>query len=249
MLPSAPAREGQLGFLYLPPYRVQGISVAGEQTSIQVPELDIGFDIGQCTRAILSVPTIALTHAHMDHVGGLPYWFSQRYFQKIGGETHMPDSARDGKPKVPVGRCICHPELEPHLKALMRAWEPLERQRTPHEIVGLEPESTIEIKNNVFLKSIATKHTVTSVGYPYLNVEALRRNSAIFRRKSFEICVQKVWRSRGRSTFHLWHTPATPRLVNFLCAMSFRKQRFSSPNAPSSNQATVIAQNGHAHAH
>lgn len=168
MLPSPPAREGQLGFLYLPPYRVQGISVAGEQTSIQVPELDIGFDIGQCTRAILSVPTIALTHAHMDHVGGLPYWFSQRYFQKIGGETHMPDASRDGKPKVPVGRCVCHPELEPHLKALMRAWEPLERQRTPHEIVPLAPESTLEIKNNVFLKPIATRHTVTSVGYSVL---------------------------------------------------------------------------------
>ena len=84
MLPSPPARAGQLGFLYLPPYRVQGISVAGEQTVIQIPELDVAFDIGTCTRAVLSVPTIALSHAHMDHLGGLPYWFSQRYFQKIG---------------------------------------------------------------------------------------------------------------------------------------------------------------------
>ncbi len=168
VLPSPPAREGQLGFLYLPPYRVQGISVAGEQTCIQIPELDIAFDIGQCTRAVLSSPTIALTHAHMDHVGGLPYWFSQRYFQKIGGETHMPDSARDGRPKIPVGRCVCHPELEPHLKALMRAWEPLERQRTPFEIVALPPEESLEIKNNVFLRAIATRHTVPSIGYAVL---------------------------------------------------------------------------------
>ena len=164
MLPGAPAREGQLGFLYLPPYRVQGISVAGEQTVIQVPELDIGFDIGQCTRAILSVPTIALSHAHMDHVGGLPYWFSQRYFQKIGGETHMPDAA-DGKPRVPVGRCVCHPEIEPHLRAMMRAWEPLERQRTPFEIVGLAPDADLELRNNTFLRAIATKHTVPSLGF------------------------------------------------------------------------------------
>ncbi len=167
MLPSAPAREGQLGFLYLPPYRVQGISVAGEQTVIQIPELDVAFDIGQCTRAVLSVPTIALSHAHMDHVGGLPYWFSQRYFQKIGGETHMPDKP-DGKPRVPVGRCVCHPELEPALRGMMRAWEPLERQRTPFDIVALEPEKDLELKNNILLRGIETRHTVPSLGFSVL---------------------------------------------------------------------------------
>jgi len=175
VLPSPPAREGQLGFLYLPPYRVQGISVAGEQTVIQVPELDVAFDIGQCTRSVLSVPTIALSHAHMDHLGGLPYWFSQRYFQKIGGETHMPDKADgkadgkpDGKPRVPVGRCICHPELEQPLRGMMRAWEPLERQKTPFEIVALEPEKEIELKNNISMRAIATRHTVPSLGFSVL---------------------------------------------------------------------------------
>ena len=168
MLPSPPAREGQLGFLYLPPYRVQGISVAGEQTVIQIPELDVAFDIGTCTRAVLSVPTIALSHAHMDHLGGLPYWFSQRYFQKIGGETHMPDKADGGKPKPPVGRCVCHPELEQALRGMMRAWEPLERQRTPFDIVALEPERDIELKNNILMRAVATRHTVPSLGFAVL---------------------------------------------------------------------------------
>lgn len=168
MLPSPPAREGQLGFLYLPPYRVQGISVAGEQTVIQIPELDVAFDIGTCTRAVLSVPTIALSHAHMDHLGGLPYWFSQRYFQKIGGETHMPDKADGGKPKPPVGRCVCHPELEQPLRGMMRAWEPLERQRTPFDIVALEPERDIELKNNILMRAVATRHTVPSLGFAVL---------------------------------------------------------------------------------
>ena len=167
MLPSPPAREGQLGFLYLPPYRVQGISVAGEQTVIQIPELDVAFDIGQCTRAVLSVPTIALSHAHMDHLGGLPYWFSQRSFQKIGGETHLPDKP-DGKPRVPVGRCVCHPELEQSLRGMMRAWEPLERQTTPFEIVALEPEKDLELKNNIRLRAIETRHTVPSLGFSVL---------------------------------------------------------------------------------
>ena len=92
MIPKQPPRDGQPGFLYLPPHRIHGISVAGEQTTITVPEFDLTFDMGQCTRASLATPLVALSHAHMDHVGGLPYWFSQRHFQKLeGGRVVIPD--------------------------------------------------------------------------------------------------------------------------------------------------------------
>ncbi len=148
MIPSMPPREGQLGFLYLPPFRVQGISVAGEQTVIQVPELDLCFDMGQCTRASLATPIVALSHAHMDHVGGLPYWFSQRQFQKIG-----------------TGKCICHPRVAEPLRAMMRSWVDLELQRTPHEIISLAPDDEMEIKNNIFLRAIETSHTSPSMGF------------------------------------------------------------------------------------
>ncbi len=202
MLPTPPSREGQLGFLYVPPYRVQGISVAGEQTVIQIPELDLVFDMGQCTRASLSSPTVALSHAHMDHLGGLPYWFSQRYFQKIGGETHMPDRA-DGKPRVPVGRCICHAELEPHLRAMMRAWEPLERQRTPFEIVALAPESDIEIKNNILLRAVATKHTVPSLGFAVLE----RRSKLKEEYRDLPQTMLRDLRSRGTEITRMMDIP------------------------------------------
>ena len=167
MVPRMPPQEARLGFVYSAPYRIQGISVAGEQAVVHVPELDVVFDIGLCPRPTLASPTVALSHAHMDHLGGLPYWFSQRHFQKIGGETHMPEKS-DGRPRVPVGRCVCHPELEPHLRAMLRAWEPLERQRTPFEIVPLAPDEDLEIKNNIRLRAIATRHTVTSLGFSVL---------------------------------------------------------------------------------
>ena len=115
MLPKEPPRSGQTGYLYVPPYRIQGISVAGEQTCVQVPELDVNFDIGLCPRIALAAPYVALSHGHMDHLGGLPYYFSQRVFQKIG-----------------PGKCVCHSAIAKPLAVMMNAWVPLEQQKTPH---------------------------------------------------------------------------------------------------------------------
>lgn len=141
MLPKPPPRTGQVGFVYVPPYRIQGISVAGEQTVVQVPELDVAFDIGMCPRIALSSPYVALSHGHMDHVGGLPYYFSQRMFQKMG-----------------VGHCACHADLAAPLDGMMKSWVALEGQRTPYELIPLEPDEQIEIKNNIFLRGMEVSH-------------------------------------------------------------------------------------------
>lgn len=148
MLPKMPPRSGQVGFLYVPPYRVQGISVAGEQTVVQVPELGVCFDIGLCPRIALSSPYVALSHGHMDHIGGLPYYFSQRMFQGMG-----------------VGTCVCHPAIAGPLERMMASWADLEHQRTPHQIIALPPDEQIEIKNNIFLRAIEVGHTVPALGY------------------------------------------------------------------------------------
>ena len=58
--------------------------VAGEEAVIIAPELDCIFDIGKCPREALAINHVLLTHGHMDHAAGLPYYFSQRDFQGIG---------------------------------------------------------------------------------------------------------------------------------------------------------------------
>ncbi len=148
MLPKPPPREGSLGFLYLPPYRVLGISVAGEATSIQIPEIDVTFDMGLCPRAMLASKYVAVTHGHMDHVGGLGYWVSQRRFQGMG-----------------TGTIICDKRIEPAMRAMLEGFHALEQQQTPFELIALEPEQEVEVKNNLFLRAFHTEHTSPSMGY------------------------------------------------------------------------------------
>ena len=148
MLPKQPPRDGQPGFLYLPPYRVHGISIAGEHTTITIPEFDLTFDMGLCTKASLSTPLVALSHTHMDHVAALPYWFSQRHFQKLEG-----------------GRVVCHPDVVEPLRSMLSSWVPVERQRTPFQVDGIEPGQSIPLRQGIELHAMETRHTCPSLGF------------------------------------------------------------------------------------
>jgi ribonuclease Z len=82
-------------------------------------------------------------------VGGLPYWFSQRFFQKMPG----------------TARCLVHPKMAEPLRRMMAAWVDLERQRTPHEIVAIEPETEFQLRPNVFVRAIEVSHTTPALGF------------------------------------------------------------------------------------
>lgn len=148
MIPKPPPRETSPGFLYIPPFRVQGMSTAGETTCIQIPELDVCFDMGECPRFSLPSKWVAISHGHMDHVGGLAYWCSQRRFQGMG-----------------TGKIVCDARIAGSVKRMMDGFVDLEQQRTPYEVYPLEPEHQIEVKPNIWLRGFPTEHTAPSFGY------------------------------------------------------------------------------------
>lgn len=148
MLPREPVRRAQLGFLYVHPYRIQGISVAGEESAVHIPELEVCFDIGACEKPMLTAKYVALSHGHMDHAAQIAYYFSQRNFQGMG-----------------TGTLLCHEKLEKPIHNLMNAWVDVEHQRTPYELIGMTDGSELTIKNNIVLRAVETRHTVPSLGY------------------------------------------------------------------------------------
>lgn len=148
MIPREPPKRPQLGFLYLPPFRIQGLSIAGEETVVQIPELDLCFDIGRCPRAAVAANFVALSHGHMDHSAGVAYYFSQRLFQGM-----------------PPGTVVCHPLLEKPIHNVMRAWVDLEGQRTKYQVIPLAPGEELEIKNNLYLRAFESNHTASSLGF------------------------------------------------------------------------------------
>ena len=146
-------RPYRLSQLELEGLTVAGYSVAGEEAVILVPELDCVFDIGKCPREALAMNHLLLSHGHMDHVAGLPYYFAQRNFQGVTGGVAL------------VPRNLVEP-----LEELMQAWGRVEGCVHPHEFVGMAGGDEYEIRRGLFARAFPTKHIPGSIGFSVVEV-------------------------------------------------------------------------------
>jgi ribonuclease Z len=146
-------RPYQLSQLTIGDFTLVGYSVAGEESVVVAPELDCVFDIGKCPREALTVNHVLISHGHMDHIAGLPYYFSQRDFQGI----------ENGVALVPAGL------VEP-LEDLMVAWGRVEGHIPPHKIVGMRDGDVHEIRRGLVARAFATRHMPGSLGFAVIDV-------------------------------------------------------------------------------
>jgi ribonuclease Z len=130
-----------------------GYSVGGEETVVQVPELNVCFDIGRCPYFALTSDFICLTHSHMDHIAGLGYYLSQRHFQGMkAGTIFLPR------------------EIERPVDSLLRAWRDVERQGTPYELIPMQPGQLFEIRRDFGIRAFGTHHGGPSLGYAIISI-------------------------------------------------------------------------------
>jgi ribonuclease Z len=132
---------------------VIGYSVAGEETLVQVPELNVCFDIGRCPYFALTSDIVCITHGHMDHIAGLPYYLSQRSFQGM-------------KP----GTILLPQELHRPVETLLKCWRDVERQATPFTLVGMAAGDTYKVRRDFDIRCFATHHGSGSLGYALISI-------------------------------------------------------------------------------
>jgi len=144
--------------LKFPQFSLIGYSVGGEETVVQVPEMNVCFDAGRCPQFALTSDLMLISHGHMDHVAGLGYYLSQRHFQGMKG-----------------GTVLLPRNLERPVEDLLRSWQGIERQQTPYKLVPMTVGEDYEVRRDFLIRPVATHHGAPSLGYVLINVrEKLR---------------------------------------------------------------------------
>jgi ribonuclease Z len=148
-------RSYKLSQLDMGSFSLAGYSVAGEEAVILAPELDCAFDIGKCPREALTVNHVLLTHGHMDHAAGVPYYFAQRAFQGIE-----------------PGTVVAPLEMVRPLEDLMAAWARVEGHGPAHahRFVGAREGEDYQIRRGLVARPFAVRHSSPSLGYCVIDV-------------------------------------------------------------------------------
>jgi ribonuclease Z len=138
----------KLAYLKIDDMEILGYSVAGEETVVAMPQLDVCFDIGKAPDQVIPINNVLLTHGHMDHAAGIGYYLSHR---KFCGQ----------KP----GTVLAPANLLGPIRQIIEAWGKLDGNMIPAKLVGVKAGDEYQIKPNLFAKVFPTKHSRGSVGF------------------------------------------------------------------------------------
>jgi ribonuclease Z len=128
--------------------KLVGYSIAGTNTCMSFPEADVCFDVGQGLPFAIPIPTILITHGHMDHASGLPYLIAMKNMQS-----------------QPVPNIYMPEALVPHMTDLMKIWAKIDEHTYKFNFFKVENGRDYPLKGAFFFRPFPTYHRVPSHGY------------------------------------------------------------------------------------
>ncbi|MCB9761454.1 MAG: hypothetical protein H6739_16545 [Alphaproteobacteria bacterium] len=127
---------------------VDATSVGGMETCIQLPGYKMALDIGRCPRTAVYKDSVAITHGHMDHVGGICFHAATRSMLGLEPPTYF----------------VGHENINA-MKALFNAYRRLDRSRLAHHLVPIGPGETHPLPGGKLLRPFRSVHRVPCQGY------------------------------------------------------------------------------------
>lgn len=164
---------------------IEGKSRAGNETWFKVRELGVALDIGRCPDSVVGTAHVFVTHAHLDHALGIPFYAAQRRLYRLAtGTVYVPSENVDD------------------YRALMALHEKLEKTDYPLNIVGMSPGDTVPLRRDLRVRAHRSTHRVVANCYEFLEVRRKLRPELVDHPEAEIIAARQQGRSPFEESLH-----------------------------------------------
>ncbi len=134
-------------------FTIEGRSRAGHETWFRIRDLNIAFDAGRGPDALVGVPHLFITHAHLDHSVGIPFYAGQRHLHgHAGGTVYMPRDSAEG------------------FQEILAVYERMSHTRFDISIQAVVPGDVVKLGRNHEVRVHEAMHRVAANAYEVIEV-------------------------------------------------------------------------------